>query len=209
MLFWCRARGIPPPPSPVENFRKFCLLSNKCIHVVRRIRMQLLHNEAVRVGDRGWRWRRAPFVQRGRAAAQGARTLGRAVPQFTTRGQHAASRGRGRRAPAARRPRSAVAVAHVHVTRVGRQPETGTVTAATPATAVADHHNHHGVHGHHHGSGHIGLVPTATFVVRVQQLNGRPSFPAVCRTRSIMQYTHIVYILIYIYIYTCKITYKI
>jgi len=126
--------------------------------------MQLLHDEAVRVnGRRRWR-RRAPFVQRGRAAAQGPGTLGRAVPQPAARGQHAASRGRGRRAPVARRSRAPVAVAHVHPARAGRQPETGTAKYVTPATAVADHHQHYH-HLSYNGTGHFRLAATSTDVV--------------------------------------------
>lgn len=144
--------------------------------------MQLLHHEAVWFDGRRWR-RRAPFVQRGRAATQGAGTLGRAVPQPAARGQHAAPRGSGRCAPAARRPRAPVAVAHVHPARAGRQPETGTATAA-PAATVADHHRPGGHrrrlghrHHRHRGSGHrdgtvrSGPVAAATRVVRVQQLD--------------------------------------
>lgn len=156
-----------------------------CAH---RFRVQLLHNEAVRVDGRGRRWRRGtPFVQRGRTAAQGAGTLGRAVPQPAARGQHAASRGRGRRAPVARRPRAPAAVAHVHAARAGRQPETGAAAVAAPAAAVADHRLQHHRRGHRHRDGtaaapaaagrHGGdRVATAAVdvVVRVQQLNLAP-----------------------------------
>lgn len=147
-----------------------------CVH---RFWVQLLHYEAVRVNGRGRR-RGAPFVQRSRTAAQGAGTLGRAVPQPATRGQHAASRGRGRRAPVARRPRAPAAVAHVHASRAGGQPETGAAVAA-PAAAVADHRlqHHHRGHGHRHRdgtatNGHRGdrvATDAVDVVVRVQQLS--------------------------------------
>lgn len=125
--------------------------------------MQLLHDEAVRVDGRRRRRRRAPFVQRGRVAAQGPGTLGRAVPQSAARGQHAASRGRGRRAPVARRSRAPVAVTHVHPARAGRQPETGTANVA-PATTVVDHDQHYH-HRSHDGTGHFGLAATSANVV--------------------------------------------
>lgn len=146
--------------------------------------MQLLHNEAVRVHVRwwGWWWCRTPFVQRGRVTAQGAGALGRIVSQSAARGQHAASRGRSGRAPAARRSRAPVAVPHVHSARAGRQPETGTAFA-TSTTAVADHHHHHhrrrSCHRHrvhHNGTSHLGLVTTtATGIFRVQLNGDRPS----------------------------------
>lgn len=125
--------------------------------------MQLLHDEAFRVDDRRKRRRRTPFVQCGRTAAQGPGTLGRAVPQLAARGQHAASRGRGRCSPVARRSRPPVAVAHVYPTRTGRQPETGTANVA-PATAVTDHDQHYH-HRSHDGTGHFGLSATSTNVV--------------------------------------------
>jgi len=134
--------------------------------------VQLLHHEAVRDDGRKRR-RRTPFVQRGRAAAQGARALGRAVPQPAARGQHATSRGRGGRAPAAGRPRAPVAVAHVHSARAGRQPETGTAVTA-PATAVADHHRRRRRRHRHNGTGRLDRgrrhATSADVVVRLQQL---------------------------------------
>lgn len=142
--------------------------------------MQLLHDKTVRFDDRERRrrWCRTPFVQRGRTAAQGAGTLGRAVPQPPARGQHAAPRGRGRRTPAARRPRAPVAVAHVHPARTGRQPKTGTaIAAAAPSTVVANNVLLHRRRRHHDDGTtttghHFDLVAASAHVfgIRVQQL---------------------------------------
>lgn len=129
-----------------------------------------MHDEAIRVDGRRSRWRGAPFVQRGRAAAQGTGTLGCTVPQPPARGQYATSRGRRSSAPVACWPRAPVTIADVHSARTGRQQQPETGTAAIVTTAFADNYNRD--RGRNGACCHVGVdctIATAD-LVRVQQL---------------------------------------